>query len=120
MERLRTKLVWKTLAGDYRPMQGAPERVDEALLSAVEVEVREALRKMPVFAARSFALPAGLKDFYLAAQDVLEPVRRHEHFAFYACTWLATDGLQLADEAEGDSTPWVEIGSFGENAWAFI
>ncbi|MCB9694984.1 MAG: hypothetical protein H6736_24535, partial [Alphaproteobacteria bacterium] len=61
-----------------------------------------------------------LKAFYLVAQDCLEPVRRGENFKFYACTWLATDGLHLADEAAGDSTPWLEIGSFAENHWAFI
>lgn len=120
MSLLKTKLIWRALRGAYRPMQGAPERVDDALLEEVEAEVRAVLKRMPPFAARSFALPEALKDFYRVAQDVLEPKRAGESFAFYAPTWLATDGLHLADEAKGDSTPWVEIGSFDENTWAFI
>ena len=87
---LAIKLVWRALAPSYRAMRGAPEVVDDALLDGVEDEVRRALAAMPAFAARSFALPPGLRAFYRVAQDGLEPVRKHENFKFYACTWLAT------------------------------
>ncbi len=117
---LATKLVWRALREAYEPLRGAPERVDAELLRGVEETIREVLAGMPAFASRCFALPDGLKAFYLVAQDRLAPRRDGTGFRFYACTWLVTDGLHFADEARGDSTPWLEIGCFDERSWAFI
>jgi hypothetical protein len=117
---LRTKLAWRGVAGAYGPMDSAPTPVDEALLDGVETALREAYAQMKPFKARVVALPPGLRAFYLAAQDQLEPLRPREAFRFFAATWLPTDGLSLADEAAGDSTPWVEIGSFGPRRWVFV
>lgn len=118
--KLTTKLVWRGLAPAYASMKGAPEPVDDALLDEVEATVRSTLTAMPQFVSRTFALPEGLRAFYLAAQSTLQPIGREAAFSFYACTWLATDGLSLADEARGDSTPWLEIGSFAPNHWVFV
>lgn len=123
-ETLHLKLAWRALAPDFETLRGAPDDVDETVLARIEQRLRERLKEFPTFAGRPFELPVQLKSFYLLAQNQLRASPRSSkqagNFHFYAPTWLLTDGFQLADEAEGDSAPWLEIGAFDERTWVFI
>lgn len=119
MQQLRIKLLWRTLGSAYTSMAGVPT-VDDTLLDTVEDACRSALHAMPPFAAREFGFPRAFRAFYKVAQDQLRPMRPGESFRFYGPTWLPTDGLAFADEAQGDSTPWIEFGAFPDQGWAFV
>ncbi|MCB9677919.1 MAG: hypothetical protein H6737_22665 [Alphaproteobacteria bacterium] len=117
----RIRALWRTLAGGFESIEGV-EPVTEASLDAIEKKIRKKLREFRALAGRPFALPADLRAFYLVAQDQLRRTHRlgEDPLTFYAVEWLPTDGLALADEAGGDSTPWLEIAAFGDQHWVFV
>lgn len=98
------------------------EPVTESDLDGVEAEIRVSLKGIPALAHREFSLPTTLRALFMVAQGNLKLADRTggPGFSFYAPRWLVSDGLALADEAAGDSTPWLEIGSFGDQHWVFM
>lgn len=124
MNALKLKLAWRAIQGDFDPTRGAPDSITVDVLDAIEARVEAALRELPAFASRPFAFPPQLKQFYMLAGNRLVAGPRSSReagtFQFYAAPWLPTDGLHLADEAEGDSAPWLEIGAWDARTWLFI
>lgn len=124
MNAYKLKLAWRAIEADFDHARGAPEAMTVELLDAIEAQIDVALRELPPFASRPFQLPPQLRHFYLLAGDKLvagpRSTREAGTLQFYAAPWLPTDGLHLADEAEGDSAPWLEIGAWDARTWLFI
>lgn len=124
MNALKLKLAWRAIEPDFDPSRGAPGTVSPRDLEVIAGRIETALRELPAFSSRPFELPPQLEQFYLLAGDRLvagpRSTREAGTLQFYAASWLPTDGLHLADEAEGDSAPWLEIGAWDARTWLYI